>query len=67
MVRVAWACQFAVEVAPGAAATSVRSAWASSRASSSASWAFAACTSSMVAVVSAGSIDHTGTPATARS
>ena len=32
VVRVRWACQLAVEVAPVAAATSMRSAWASSRA-----------------------------------
>ena len=41
-VVVAWACQFAVEVAPVAAATSVRSAWDSSLASSSTRWAFVA-------------------------
>ena len=64
MVRVAWACQFAVEVAPVSAATSIRSAWDSSRASSSASWALADWTSAMVAVVSVASIDHTGSPAT---
>ena len=40
-----WACQFAVEVAPVWPATSMRSAWVRSRASSSASWALAAWTS----------------------
>ena len=64
VVRVRWACQLAVEVAPVAAATSMRSAWASSRVSSSASWALAAWTSSRVAVVSSGSIDQSGTVAT---
>ena len=42
VVRVRWACQFAVEVAPEGTAISVRSAWASTRALSSASWASAA-------------------------
>ena len=64
VVRVVWACQLAVEVAPVWAAISVRSAWARSRAFSSASWACAAWTSAIAAVVSVGSIDHTGVPAT---
>ena len=42
----------------------MRSAWARSRASSSASWALADWTSSMAAVVSVASIDQTGTSAT---
>ena len=65
VVRVRWACQLAVEVAPALAAISIRSAWARSRASSSASWALADWISAMAAVVSVASIDQTGTPATA--
>ena len=64
-VVLVWAYQFAVEVAPVWPAISVRSAWVSSRASSSASWAFAAWTSERAAVVSMGSMDHTGRSAAA--
>ena len=48
-------------------ATSTVSAWVSSRVLSSASWASARSTSSITAVVSAASIDHSGTSATSDS
>jgi hypothetical protein len=64
VVWVRWACQLAVEVAPVSAGRPIRSAWDSSRASISVSCAFAFCTSSMVAIVSAASIDHTLASAT---
>ena len=67
VVLVWWASQVAVEVAPDRPGMSSASAWATSRASSSASWAFAAWTSLMAVVVSVASIDHNGTPATAPS
>jgi len=62
-----WASQVAVDGAPVWPGTSSDVACVTSRASSSASWAFAAWTSLMAVVVSAASIDHNGTPATAPS
>ena len=67
VVRVRWACQLAVEVAPVLPAMSIRSACARTLASSSASWALADWISARAAVVSAASIDHTGIPATSLS
>ncbi len=64
VVRVATACQFAVEDAAVLPAIWSRSAWARSRACSSATWAARALSSRRVAVVSVGSIDHTEASAT---
>ena len=65
VVRVAWACQFAVEVAPVCAAISIWSAWARTRAWSSVTWAARALSSWRAVVVSAASIDQTGISETA--
>ena len=64
VVRVVWACQLAVEVAPVAAGSSMRSACLRTRAWSSVTWAAKAPSWSRAAVVSAGSIDQIGTAAT---
>ena len=63
VVRVAAACQFAVEDAAVSPGRSIRVAWDSARAFSSASWASALRSCSISAVVSVASIDHTGMPA----